>query len=153
MCLLVAFACPQGPEAAEFQLNPVRLTLTAQAPIGSFALTNTDTAPVRVQLNLEDWDQSPEDGDIFTPAKQLIGNPPLFSVQPKASQTVRIGLTHPASADVEQAFRAFFQEVPASAADTTGIQTLLRISVPIFVPPAKPAAVALGIPRRRGRGR
>ena len=124
--------------AAELQVYPLRLALTAAAPIAAFRLTNSGIDPTRVQLTVSGWDQD-ETSDIFSLTRDIIANPPLFEVGSKREQTVRIGLKATASGPDERAYRAFFQEVPAVVGSQNGIQTLLRVSIPIFVPPEHPS--------------
>ena len=133
---------PVHGHATEFQLNPLRVALSAAKPIDAFRLTNVDALPVRVQLSLQAWSQT-EAGDDYKPTPDLLANPPLFVAPSKATQTIRVGLRGVQPGPVEKAYRAFFQEVPDPAKETGGVQTLLRISVPVFVPPleSRPAQV------------
>jgi fimbrial chaperone protein len=145
--LLTAWAVGAG--AAEFQLNPLRLVLTPAHAIDAFRLNNPDDQPVRIQLTVKAWSQGP-DGEEYADTHDLISNPPMFEVQPKGSQTVRLGLRDVKQGDVERAYRAFFQEVPAQDAGQQGIHTLLRISVPVFVPPTVARPASLGFTKGSG---
>jgi fimbrial chaperone protein len=138
LCLIGILGCFCGtPKAAELQLFPLRLTLTPEMPISAFRLSNMGDDPARLQLTIRKWDQG-EEGDEYQQTADVIGNPPLFSVTVKGTQTVRIGLGKAAAGPVEQCYRAFFQEIPSATRKNAAVETLLQISVPIFIPPEHP---------------
>jgi fimbrial chaperone protein len=142
LALLGAVVCALTAHAAEFQLNPLRLVLTATRSIDAFRLTNQSDTPVRVQISVKAWSQGPQ-GDEYADSRDIISNPPMCEVAAKATQTIRVGLRDTKPGESERAYRAFFQEIPARNTPAVGIQTLLRISVPIFVPPLQPQPASL----------
>jgi fimbrial chaperone protein len=68
-------------------------------------------------------------------------NPPIATVGPHQTQFIRLGLRHPLEGTEERTYRLIVEEVPPPPKpDFRGVQTILRISIPIFVVP-KTAAV------------
>lgn len=137
--MLAAFLLPGLLGAAVFKLFPVRLELTSEQPVQTMAIENDGDAASRVQLRLYAWRQE-GDRDIYEETRDVLANPGLFEIAPGRTQIARFGLrTSPGTA--EKAYRVFLEEVPTGRPSLPGeVRTLLRISVPIFVPPAQPAA-------------
>jgi fimbrial chaperone protein len=123
--------------AGSFAVSPVRATLSAARGTGSLTVHNNGTEAAVVQLSVVAWSQ--ESGqDVYQPSKDVLATPPLFTVQPGASQVVRVGLRRAPDATRELSYRLYLQEVPPPPkADFTGLQVALRLSVPVFVTPAK----------------
>jgi fimbrial chaperone protein len=129
--------------AGSFAVSPVRATLSSAAPVASLVVRNDDSTPVVVQLELAAWSQ--QDGkDKFTPTREILATPPIFTVPAHASQVVRVGLRRAPDAQSELDYRLFLQEVPPPPKPGfQGLRMALRISMPIFVAPAVAAAPAL----------
>ena len=127
-CLLAA-----GAGAASLKLYPVRIILSPDQPVQTMTIHNSGTEPARVQLRVFAWRQV--DGhDVFEQTRDILANPPIFAVAPGGDQIARFGL-RTAPGTVEKSYRVFLQEVPTDRPRKPGeVQTLLRISVPIFVP-------------------
>lgn len=128
-------------QAASLYVAPVRVVLTPSRPVASLTLgSGEEEAEVAIQAEVMAWSQ--ENGqDIYRPTREVLVNPSIFRLFPGAQQIVRLGLQVPA-ADTERSYRIFFQQLPRDQAlprDGKGgaqLQTLLRLAVPIFVPPA-----------------
>jgi fimbrial chaperone protein len=133
---LLFIVAAHAASGASVSINPVRLNLGAQQPVGSLSLTNQGTEPVVLQLDVAAWTQS--DGqDVDTPTDDLLATPPMVSIAPGATQLVRVGLRHPAPSAQERSYRLFLQEIPnETVANTSALQFRLRFAVPVFVPTA-----------------
>lgn len=135
--LLAGFAlAATGAVAGSFQVSPVRVALTAEAPTAAIAVRNeSKTDAVVIQLRPMDWRQS--DGeDRYDPSPTLIATPPVFTLAPGATQTVRVGLRLAQPGAVQQAFRLYITEVPAAPKPGfQGLQVALNIGIPVFVHP------------------
>jgi fimbrial chaperone protein len=131
-----------GPAfAGSIAVNPVRVTLSATQTTGALVVRNSGAEPSVVQLQIVSWSQ--QDGkDVYVPTKDLLGTPPIFTVPPGGSQTVRVGLRQRTDTQSEGSYRLIMQEVPPPPKpEFRGLQVALRLSVPIFVAPAvKPSA-------------
>lgn len=119
--------------AAQLKVYPVRIELTAKEPIVTMTVVNSGQEATLLQMTVSTWRQ--ENGeDIFEPTRDILANPAIFELQPGARQIVRFGLQAGTTA-TERSYRVFLQEVPRRRPDKPGeVITLLRISVPIFVP-------------------
>lgn len=129
--------------AGSFVVSPVRATLSSAQSIGSLVVHNNGSEPTVVQLELATWSQ--QDGkDAFVPTREVLATPPIFTVPPGGSQTVRVGLRRAPDAQSELSYRLFLQEVPPPPKPgVQGLQMALRISIPVFVKPAVAAAPVL----------
>lgn len=136
---LLAVSMPGALSAAVLKLFPVRIELDRDQPVQTMTIENDSGEATRVQLRLVAWRQV--DGkDVFDDTRDVLANPGLFEVPPHGVQIARFGLrTEPG--ETEKAYRVFLEEVPTDRPSLPGeVRTLLRISVPVFVPPAKPVA-------------
>ena len=127
--------------AAALGVNPVRVTLSDKQKIDTITVRNEGAEPVSMQLEVSSW--SKEEGeDVFSPTRELIVNPPIFTVPAGGSQLIRVGLRGNSDTQHELTYRVFLQELPNPASsDFNGAKMLMRISLPVFVLPkivAKP---------------
>jgi len=137
---------------ASLEVNPVRLTLSAAQPVAALAVRNADARPAVLHLEIVAWTQ---DGaaDHYAPSRELLATPPIFTLPPGATQTVRVGSRRAMDPERERAFRLYLQEVPDSAApEGTGVRIALRLGVPVFVRPRGPAAPRLSWRAERAGG-
>jgi len=68
--------------AATIGVSPVRATLSANQKIEAITVRNNGTEPMSMQLEVMNWSQ--QDGnDVFTPTRELLVNPPIFTVPPE----------------------------------------------------------------------
>ncbi|HKT31458.1 MAG TPA: molecular chaperone [Gammaproteobacteria bacterium] len=134
--LVIMLLAPFGARAASFQVNPIRVTLSAAQTTGVLRVTNSSDSPTVVQMQIVAWSQ--ENGrDVYTPSRKLLATPPIFTVAPGSEQVVRIGLRTAPDAKQETCYRLFLTEVPpAPTAAFHGVQIALRIGIPVFVEPA-----------------
>lgn len=131
-------------QAGSFQVSPVRVELSPAVPTASIVVRNESaTDAVVVQLRATSWKQ--EAGvDAYAPSTELIATPPIFTLQPQASQTVRVGLRRPQARDVQQTFRLFITEVPGPPKPGfQGLQVALNIGIPVFIAPKVKEAAAV----------
>jgi fimbrial chaperone protein len=134
--MLAAANLCSGAGAASFKVYPVRIVLTPKQAIQTMTIHNSGSDPVRVQLRVFAWRQVNGE-DAFAETQDVLANPPLFQVGPNGDQIARFGL-RVAPGSTEKSYRVFLQEVPgaesAESANPGQVRTLLRISIPIFVP-------------------
>jgi fimbrial chaperone protein len=130
--------------AANFTVSPVRVELSAQRPVAALTVRNEmQDEPVVVQLRAVAWTQ--QDGqEIHVDTSDLLATPPIFTLEPGASQILRVGLRRPVNGDQEAAYRLFVREVPpAPKPGFTGVVTALEMSIPLFARPRTPASPSL----------
>ena len=129
--------------AASIGVSPVRATLSADQKVEAITVRNTGTEPMSVQLEVMNWSQQ-EGKDVFTATREVLANPPIFTVPPGGSQLIRAGLRRAPDARRELTYRIFLQELPPPPSpDFNGAKMLMRVSLPVFVLPEVAAQPAL----------
>ena len=132
--LLLSGAFPAT--AASIQVSPVRVMFSAGQPVTALSVRNTGDEPIVMQLEVMSWSQQ-NGTDVYTPTRELLATPPIFTVPPGKAQVLRMGLRRPADAARELTYRLFLQEVPPPPKPGfQGLQMALRFGVPVFVAPA-----------------
>lgn len=134
----------QGCLAGSFEVNPVRVDLSAASRSAALTVKNNGNEAVVVQLSVQAWSQ--EGGnDVMGPTSEILVSPPIATIAPDKEQIVRIGLRRAPDGEKELSYRLFLQEVPPPpTAGFQGLQVALRIGLPVFVQPVKgPAKAAL----------
>ncbi|QNA82840.1 molecular chaperone [Sphingomonas sp. So64.6b] len=120
-------------QAVSLRLYPVRIVLTPKAPVQTMKIQNSSAESARIQVRVFAWRQVGGE-DVFEETRDILANPGLFEIAAQGEQIARFGLrTQPGT--IEKSYRVFLEEVPGSRAVQPGeVRTLLRISIPIFVP-------------------
>lgn len=122
----------QSAQAANLQISSTRLLLTPERPIASINIRNSGEGEVAVQAEVLAWSQDENGRDVFQPTRDVLANPTIFRITSNSMQVLRLGLQ--IGRDVtERSYRLFLQELPHEPIPGQ-IQTLLRFSLPIFVP-------------------
>jgi fimbrial chaperone protein len=139
--LFVFLAGANVVNAANLGVNPVRMTLSDNQKMETITVRNDGIEPVSMQLEVLSW--SKEEGEnVFTPTRELIVNPPIFTIPAGGSQLLRVGLRGAPDAKRELTYRIFLQELPPPpSSEFNGTKMLMRVSLPVFVLPkvaAKP---------------
>jgi fimbrial chaperone protein len=135
--MAAAIAAASPVHAAGLKVFPVRVLLTPGEAVQTMTIENSSDTPSRIQMRVYSWRQV--DGqDVLEPTREVLANPTLFEVAPGGTQITRFGL-RTARSDQEKSYRVVLEEIPGTRAPKPGeVQTLLRISIPIFVPPGQP---------------
>jgi fimbrial chaperone protein len=126
-----------GAKAATFGLTPMRVELSSASPTAIVNVNNSGDAPVTIQVQAYTWTQ-PDGTDVYEETRNFIVSPPIFTIPPGAVQIVRVALRGTPSANVEQAFRLIFREVPAAeekTEDRTLFHIALNMNIPMYVAP------------------
>jgi len=151
-----------GPvaQAADVGVQPVRLAFAKGQDRHAITITNRGPDALSMQVDPVSWAQA--DGqDHYAPTRDLLINPPLFTIAPGKSQVLRVGLRKgPAPAATETAYRLLLREVPPAEtkpADAAGtgpgsVRVLLQLRVPVYVAPSQVARAELWRARRSADG-
>lgn len=141
--ILLLLLAPLGARAASFQVNPIRVTLSAAQATNVLHVTNSSDSPTVVQLQIVAWTQ--KDGkNVYTSSRNLLATPPIFTVAPGGQQVVRVGMRNAPNPKQETCYRLFLTEVPpAPAPGFRGVRIALRLGIPVFVEPTAATAPAL----------
>ena len=119
--------------AASLGVSPVRVTLSESQSMGALTVRNDGTEPASLQMEMLSWSQA-EGQDVLTPTRELLANPPIFTVPAGGSQLVRVGLRRAPDGQRELTYRIVLQELPPPPnPDFMGTRMLMRISLPVFV--------------------
>jgi fimbrial chaperone protein len=145
--VLAALSVGENAGAATLDVRPTLLQLLPGQKVGVLYLVNQDDAPHTYQIKCFRWLPAGSE-QRQEPTDEVISNPTIIEMAPKQTQIVRFGLRSAAPTTPEVAYRMIIDEVPRdAAAPGSGLNVLLRISLPLFVrnvlqPPAPKLAAA-----------
>jgi fimbrial chaperone protein len=124
--------------AAGLQVVPILVELSANEPRASIVLRNLADAPIRLELTVSAWDQSPDGKMVLGPAPNLVVFPPILELAPQAERKVRVSATGGFGA-TEGSYRLFVNELPSTQKPTekNAIRFLTRMGIPIFLSPTR----------------
>lgn len=121
--------------AGSLSVMPVRVEVAAGKRFCSLTLGNDSDRPMNVQVRAFAWTRDEAGADVLEPDNRFVINPPIASLAPGTTRLMRCSL--PAgdpAAQAEQQWRLIVDQLPdpdfVSAPGT--VQTLLRISLPVF---------------------
>jgi fimbrial chaperone protein len=131
--------------AAAFTVTPVRVLLGRGVSSALLTIRNDSTEPIRFQITLQAWNQTPDGEMELSDTNDLVFFPTLVEVKPSEQKNVRIGSSFKAPVTTERSYRIFFEELPPPQVTKpdekqTGAQVrvLTKMGVPIFIQPANP---------------
>ncbi len=121
--------------STSLSVSPVRVTLDVQHRSVALTLHNESNEPKVIQTELVHWNQ--QDGDnVYTSSRDLLINPPIFTLKPGKHQVIRVGLNRKVDAKNELAYRLRLTEVPPPPkGEFTGLRIALRLDLPVYVQP------------------
>lgn len=64
----------------------------------------------------------------------MLASPPIFTLGPRDSQVIRVGLKKPGGED-EAAYRVILEEIPQATSNSAGIRVSLRLNLPFYKQP------------------
>lgn len=141
----LAAAIANAPRAANFSVSPLRLDLSATAPVAVVEIGNTGTEPVTVQAQSRSWSQATGQ-DEYGEARAFIISPAIFTIPAGGRQVVRVALRGAAPRDIEAAYRLVMTEIPGAQPSappaTPGLRVALRMDIPVYVSPQQAGAQA-----------
>jgi fimbrial chaperone protein len=137
-------------QAGSFSVSPVRISLSASAPISAITVKNDGSEAVVLQLEAMAWAQQAGQ-DVYTPSTDILATPPIITIPAGGSQILRVGLRRAPDPKRELTYRLYLQEVPPPPKPGfSGLQVTLRFGLPVFVAPVAEqplAALVWGISR------
>lgn len=129
---LILLTMSEPAWAGDFQVNPVRVSLSPTAQAGMVTVSNRASAPVRLQLQGFAWSETLAGEQVLTPTERLVVFPTLLELAPGESRRVRIGLNG-APGTSEETYRLIVEELPDHRTpDPKGVAIRMRMSIPIF---------------------
>jgi fimbrial chaperone protein len=142
---LVAGALAGDAAASTFNVSPTQVYLDGRTSSALLTLRNESEEPLRFQLSVFAWDQSPSGEMTLTPTEDIVFFPALVTLAPKEERKIRVGRVVGAG-DIERTYRIFVEELPPLDKGEGGnaVKVLTKMGIPIFVQPARQApAVAI----------
>lgn len=135
--LLISLILAGGrAEAGTFQIVPTLGDVPPGKSTATFRITNPGNETLTVQVSAQRWTQE-NNADVLQDTDELLVVPPLVNIAPGKTQVVRLA-RHGGNNEREASYRIFFQEVPSAPPQGfVGVQTSLRLSVPLFFAPAE----------------
>jgi len=146
---LLAFALMFAGGAAlagSIHVMPTTITLGPGKATAVMSITNEGDTPLKAQVRVFAWDQQGNE-DRLTATQKVVVSPPVVSLAPKQTQSIRIVRVDKSAIAAEETYRVVVDEIPdAKMAANVGVQVQMRYSVPVFVLPKMtmpPGAVTL----------
>ncbi|MCI0604884.1 fimbria/pilus periplasmic chaperone [bacterium] len=133
LLLLLSVLMAHDLGAGDFKVNPTKLHLNENTSTTILNLSNNHQEPVTVQLEIVEWKQNEMGEDTYSPTKDIVFFPKIFTLDPDREMIVRIGYQGDFLRERERAFRLFVQELPITKPGETAIKMTLTLSIPLFV--------------------
>jgi fimbrial chaperone protein len=102
--------CASVANATNLGVSPVRVTLSDSQKIGSLSVRNDGTEPITMQMEVLSWSQR-EGKAVFAATRELLANPPIFTIPAGSSQLIRVGLRRAPDVQRELTYRIAIQEL------------------------------------------
>jgi fimbrial chaperone protein len=130
--LVLAAIATTPLRAGTFSVSPVRIEISLKRPYMNFQVLNQSDESTLIQVHVVKWDVR-DNQDVYAQTDEFLLNPPIFTLGPQQKQFIRLGLLKPLSEAGENTYRLILEEVPRPLpTGSTGLRTVLRISIPIF---------------------
>jgi len=122
--------------ASSLQVSPIQLRYTPTEQAQALYLQNTGTEPLEAQVRVMRWSQA-DNRDVLEKAEDMIASPAIVRVEPGRRQVIRLARRKPLDASREKSYRVLVDELPRKPpAERSGLEVLMRYSIPAFVEPA-----------------
>ncbi len=120
-------------EAGTYTVKPVRIELSNRQLRTTMLIQNVGDEPLTIQAHIAAWSAKGAE-EILSDNDDILLNPPIFTVQVGHTQYLRLGLRHVRPDASEGTYRLILEQVPGPPKPGfAGVDTLLTVSVPIFV--------------------
>lgn len=121
--------------AGSIHVMPTTITLGPGKATAVMTITNEGDAPIKAQVRVFAWDQQGNE-DRLTPTQKVVVSPPMASLAPKQTQSIRVVRVDKSAITAEESYRLVVDEIPdATNAPNVGVSVQMRYSVPVFVLP------------------
>lgn len=143
---LSAFSIAVPASAGQFDVKPIRISLSRGAVSDTLTIENQSPAPLRLQIGGYAW-TSDVSGDVrLSPTDDLIVFPTLVTILPMEHRNIRIGFSG-TPAQREQTYRITLDELPSLESELApqehqGLVVRTRVTVPVFFAPENPVQKA-----------
>ena len=149
LCALLLAGSPAHSSGA-LQISPVLIEFPSAAASSSVSITNQDGKAASIQVRVFRWSQANGE-ESLTPTQDIAASPPIASIAPGATLTVRVIRSGAKQSQAEEAYRLVIDQLPSSdASGKAQVAMLLRQVLPVFV--GNPDAARPEIAWRLSRG-
>jgi fimbrial chaperone protein len=142
--LVLSLFNPEEGRTSSFNVSPLKIVLSGKSSSALLEITNQSPEPLRLQLSVSAWDQSPAGEVLLTATEDVVLFPPLLTVEPGEKRKIRLGAVTPRSV-TEQTYRVVVEELPpAKPEEAEGgvIRVLTRMTIPVFLEPLNKKTVS-----------
>lgn len=127
-----------GLWGAAIQIAPIRVFFNPNQTIETLKITNQDSVPVILQLDIKNWQQNEKGEDLHTPTTDLLVIPALFTLSAGQTQIVRVAILKKEKLPLtsEKAYRLMLREVPGSTIENGQAPQLnmaIQMALPVFI--------------------
>jgi fimbrial chaperone protein len=142
--LLVLFLLQtEEGRTSTFNVSPLKVVLSGKSSSALVEITNQSAEPLRLQLSVSSWDQSPTGELLLKETDEVLLFPPLLTVEPGEKRKIRLGAVTPRGA-TEKSYRIILEELPPTADSKAEarnqIRVLTRMTIPVFLESSKQVA-------------
>ena len=122
--------------AGSVELSPITLQMVGKERTTTLRVRNTEAQPITLQLRAVDWAQASGE-DVYTPSQTLAVSPPVFTLKPGETQTVRVVVEGVTAIKTERAYRLILDQIPEShLKGEAGVVVPIRVLLPVFLTPS-----------------
>jgi fimbrial chaperone protein len=134
--MALALGAGSSAQAGSVELSPITLQMVGKERTTVLRVRNTEAQPITLQLRAVDWTQ-PNGEDVYTPSQTLAVSPPVFTLKPGETQTVRVVVEGVTAVAAEMAFRLILDQIPEShLKGEAGVVVPIRVLLPVFLTPS-----------------
>jgi fimbrial chaperone protein len=138
ICLFLAlFFMPALCLAGAIKVVPTKLYLSAGKKTEVLKVKNEGDNKVTIQVEAVNWSQGEGGKDSYEPTEDIVFFPKIFTVEKGKELLLRVGAKDLRATAKEAAYRVFLQEIPVSKPGQSQLTLALRLSIPVFIKPAK----------------
>ena len=122
-----------------FNVSPLKILLSGKSSSALLEIANQSAEPLRLQLSISSWDQSPAGEMVLGATEDIVLFPSLMTVEAGEKRKVRMGMVGPRSVS-EKSYRIVVEELPPlklTPSDGGQIRVLTRMTIPVFLEPSK----------------
>ena len=87
--IAIALLASGTATAASLMVRPTTVVLEGSAAAATLTVSNNGEAPITAQIRVFGWDQNANE-DSLAPTTALVASPPMTTIPPGQSQTVRL---------------------------------------------------------------
>src|SRR5262245_21539447 len=140
--LAFAWLIAAKAQAAQFDVAPISMSLSAKTSSATLVITNRAAEPLRFQVTAFAWNQKPNGEMILEPTKDIVFFPAMLVLNPKDSRQIRVG-TKLKPGPIERTYRLFVEELPplSKKDEPNAVRVLTKMGVPVFLEAQAPRAV------------